>query len=500
MHASLQSKVMTAEQAASLIQNGEVLGFSGFTIFGNPKVIPPALAARGLALKAQGVDFKVSMYTGASVGDELDGALARADILNVRMPYQSNKDMRNAINKGSVLYFDQHLSHMGKLVRQGFVPRPTTAIIEASEIEVHGDKVHVYLSGSAGCSATYMYTADRILLELNSFWGDAMRGIHDVYTCEVQPDTEAIPLTSAGQRIGKAYVEIPADKIAGIVETNMPDSKGGFDVPDEQSNSIANYILEFLSHERKMGRLPDSLPYQSGVGNVANAVLASMANDPKQAPLSLYTEVVQDSVFEILEKDKLVVASSTAFSFSPEGVAKFKKNAAAWKKHFVLRQQEISNNPEVVRRLGTITMNTALEADIFGNVNSTHVMGSQMMNGIGGSADFTRNCYLGFFMTPSVAKGGKISSIVPMVSHVDHNEHSTMIFVTEQGLADLRGLPPVPRARLIIEKCAHPDYKPALLEYLEYGLKHAPSKHTPHVLERAFEFHTRFLKTGTMMP
>jgi acetyl-CoA hydrolase/succinyl-CoA:acetate CoA-transferase len=225
-----------------------------------------------------------------------------------------------------------------------------------------------------------------------------------------------------------------------------------------------------------------------------------MAADPNQAPLSLYTEVIQDSVFEIIANDKLIVASGASLTFSVAGQEKFKQNMDAWRNKFIIRQQEISNNPEVVRRLGTISMNTAIEVDMFGNVNSTHIMGTEMMNGLGGSGDFTRNAFLPIFMTSSTAKGGSISCIVPMVSHVDHHEHSTQIFVSERGLADLRGLAPVPRARSIIANCAHPDYQPLLTEYLEYGLKNAKGKHTPHTLSRAFEFHTRFLETGTMKP
>jgi acyl-CoA hydrolase len=170
----------------------------------------------------------------------------------------------------------------------------------------------------------------------------------------------------------------------------------------------------------------------------------------------------------------------------------------AWRDKFVIRQMEISNSAGLARRLGIIAMNTALEMDIFGNVNSTHVMGTKMMNGIGGSGDFTRNAFLPIFMTPSTAKGGAISSIVPMVTHVDHTEHDTMVFVTEQGLADVRGMGPERRAREIIEKCAHPDYRPLLLDYLEEGLRNG-SRHTPVTLGRAFEFHKRFLETGSMM-
>ena len=113
--------------------------------------------------------------------------------------------------------------------------------------------------------------------------------------------------------------------------------------------------------------------------------------------------------------------------------------------------------PEIIRRLGVIAMNGMIEADIYGNVNSTHVMGSRIQNGIGGSGDFARNGYLSIFMAPSTAQKGTISTIVPMVSHVDHTEHDVQVVVTEQGLADLRGLSPRQRAHLIIEKCASAD-------------------------------------------
>jgi succinyl-CoA:acetate CoA-transferase len=163
----------------------------------------------------------------------------------------------------------------------------------------------------------------------------------------------------------------------------------------------------------------------------------------------------------------------------------------------VLRPQEVSNHPEVIRRLGIIAINTALEADIYGNVNSTHVLGTHMMNGIGGSGDFARNAYLSVFATKAIAKNGKISSIVPMVTHVDHNEHDVDIIVTDVGLADLRGLAPRERAQKIIQNCVAEPYKQMLLDYLaEAELR---GGQTPHVLEKAFSWHVRYRETGTML-
>ena len=139
-------------------------------------------------------------------------------------------------------------------------------------------------------------------------------------------------------------------------------------------------------------------------------------------------------------------------------------------------------------------MNTALEADIFGGVNSTHVLGTRMMNGIGGSGDFTRNAYISIFSCPSVTKEGLISNIVPMVSHADHSEHSVDILITDQGIADLRAKDPLQRAKEIIDNCAHPDYRPILRDYL----KLAKGGQTPATLHAAYEFHTEFAKSGDM--
>lgn len=491
----ITDKAMTAEEVASHIQHGDVVGTSGFTPAGYPKVIPPAIARKAKALHEEGKPFQISLYTGASVGDELDGELARADAVRKRLPYQSNKDMRNAINDGKVEFIDFHLSHVAQYLRYGFIEKCDIAIVEAVDVTDDG---RIYLSTSGGMSATFLRNADRVFIELNSHFNQGLKGFHDVYLPDPPPYRTPLPIHSAGDRIGTPYVKVEPHKIVGIVKTDAPDINPGFREPDVASQLMAEHVIEFLQHEEKKGRLPKDLPYQSGVGNVANAVLAGFAKHPGLEPVSLFTEVMQDSVFQLIEADRLKMASTCSLTLSEAGQEKFNKNINELKSRIVIRQQEMSNNPEVIRRLGVISMNTALEMDIFGHVNSTHVVGSKMMNGIGGSGDFCRNAYISIFMSPSIAKNGDISAVVPMVSHVDHNEHSVQVMVTDQGLADLRGLSPVVRARLIIEKCVHPDYKELLTEYLDYGLKNAPSKHIPHVLSRSFEFHQRLIETGSM--
>ena len=491
----IEGKKCSAEDAAAMIHDGDILGVSGFTLAGYPKAVPLALAARAEKLHAAGEKFQVTLYAGASTGDSCDGALARAGALKLRMPYQSNPSLRKGINDGSIRYIDAHLGKMGYLVRTGAVPAPTVAVIEVSAILPDG---RVCLSTSGGNSVCYLDMAPKIILELNTRLGDSCIGMHDDALPELPPHAKPLPVYSAGDRVGNDFVKIDTNKVIAIVENDAFDEVTPFVEPDEVSKNIGERILDFIRFEESHGRLPKGMAYQSGVGKVANAVLCAMADDDRLGRIDLFTEVIQEAVLPLLKKGKLGVASGTALTLSQAAQQEFVQNASEWKKHFVLRQQEVSNSPDIIRRVGVISMNTALEADIFGNVNSSLVCGSAMMNGIGGAADFARHCALGFFLTPSVAKGGAISSIVPYVSHVDHTEHDTQIFVTEQGLADLRGLPTEERARLIIKNCVHPDFKDEMTDFLEYGLRHAKGLHQPLPLDRAFEMHTRFLTTGSM--
>jgi len=472
------------------------LGVSGFTLAGYPKEVPSALAARAQALHAEGKHFQVTLFSGASTGDSCDGALARSQAVSLRMPYQSNSNLRKAINAGEIKYIDAHLGKMGYLVRTGALPPPTVAIVEVSAILPDG---RICLSTSGGNSVVFLEMAPKIILELNTRFGESFIGIHDTALPELPPHAKPLPIYSAGDRVGSEFVNIDPNKVIAVVETSRLDEVNPFVEPDEISTNIGERILDFISFEEKKGRLPRDMAYQSGVGKVANAVLSAMACDDRLEKVDLYTEVIQEAVIPLLKKGKLGIASGTALTLSETSQKEFIENCADWKKHLVLRQQEVSNSPDVIRRVGVISMNTALEMDIFGNVNSSLVSGSSMMNGIGGAADFARNCALGFFLTPSVAKDGAISSIVPYVSHVDHTDHDTMIFVTEQGLADLRGLPAEERARLIIKNCVHPDYRAPLTDFLEYSLKHAKAQHMPIALSRAFEMHNRFLETGKML-
>lgn len=485
---------LTAEEAAELIPDGATVAFSGFTPAGAVKEVPRALAARARRLHAAGKPFQIRALTGASTGPSVDDALAEAEAISWRAPYQSSALLRKQINDGRVAFVDMHLSHVPQAVLFGFFGPVHVAVIEATEVTADG---RVYLTNSIGASPTFLRVAEKVIIEVNRFHSRRASEMADIVVPKPPPHRNALDLDDPLQRIGKPYARVEPDNIVGIVETSEPDELGDFDPPDLVSRAIAGHVVKFLVDEMKVGRIPrEFLPLQIGVGNIANAVLGELGEHPGIPNFQMFTEVFQATAFELMMRRRLLAASTCALTLRPEQFIELVGELDFVFPRLVLRPQEISNNPAVVRQLGVIAMNTALEVDLYGHVNSTHVCGQTMVNGIGGSGDFTRNAYLSMFMCPSVVKGGKISTIVPMCTHVDHNEHSVQVIVTEQGLADLRGLAPRERARLLIERCVHPAYR----DYLRGYIQAAGSGHIRHDLSRCFALHQNLLREGSMLP
>lgn len=498
-NAKLKSKVMSADEAAEFVNHGDNVGISGFTGAGYPKALPTAIANKAKEAHGRGDDFSISLFTGASTAPDCDGVLAEADALHFRTPYQSDPILRSKINDGTTYYADYHLSECPMYVEQGFFGKMNVAIVEVVRITEEG---HLVPSSSVGNNVEYLDNAEKIIIEVNNWQSRELEGMADIYRIQPLPNRQPIPITDPGQRIGSTYIDIDVDKVVAVVETDAPDRNAPFKPIDDQSKQIAGHFLDFLESEVRAGRLAyDQYIMQSGVGNVPNAVMAGLL-DSKFENIRAYTEVIQDGMVDLIDAGKMTIASATSFSLSPEYAERMNQEASKYAKQIILRPQQISNHPEVVRRMGLIATNGLIEADIYGNVNSTNVIGSRMMNGVGGSADFTRNGFVSSFITPSNAKGGAISAIVPFVSHVDHTEQDVKVLITEYGFADLRGLAPRQRAKKIIA-IAHPDYRPALEEYYDRALKLAKENktmQTPHDLATAFSFHQRFAETGSMMP
>ena len=483
---------LTAAEAAAMIKDGENIGLSGFTPAGTAKAVTRELALRAEAEHAAGRPFKVGIFTGASTGQSTDGVMSNAQAIRYRAPYTTNPDFRKHVNAGELAYNDIHLSQMAQELRYGFMGQCDWGILEVCEITDDGK---AYLTAAGGIAPTVARMAKKIIIELNAFHTKSAMQLHDVYELQDPPYRQAIPIVNVADRVGKPYVQIDPAKIVGVVECNLPDEARAFTDASPVTDTIGFNVAEFLVNDMHRGIIPSTfLPLQSGVGSTANAILGALGNDKHVPNFNVYTEVLQDAVVGLMQQGRVVNASTCSLTVSNKCLYEIYDNIDYFKDHLTIRPSEISNSPEVIRRLGVIAINTAIEVDIYGNANSTHICGTKMMNGIGGSGDFERNAFLSIFTCPSTAKGGMISSIVPFVSHQDHSEHDVNIIVTEQGIADLRGKSPIERAHAIIENCAHPDYKQLLWDYL----KISKMGQTQHCLNAALAMHDTFLRKGDM--
>lgn len=485
---NLHSKVTTAEEAAKIIKDGMVVGSSGFTKAGDSKAILAALAERG---KTE--DLKITLMTGASLGHGIDGKLAESNVIKKRMPFQADPILRNKINAGDILFIDQHLSESAELLHAKNLQHLDVAVIEAAYIERDGSIVP---TTSVGNSVTFAAMAKKVIIEINTQVPEEVYGIHDIYQAEDYPFRNVIPIVAPWNKIGRRSIALDPEKIEAIVFTDIKDSPADIAEPDHKTIAIANHLLNFFENEVALGRLTDRLlPIQAGIGKVANAVLTGF-KDSNFYDLTMFSEVLQDSTFDLIDAGKLSFASASSITVSKECYDRVFDNLQKYREKIVLRPQNISNTPGLIRRLGIIAINTAIEFDIYGNVNSTHIGGTKIMNGIGGSGDFARNAYLSIFVTQAASKENNISHVLPMVSHTDHTEHDVDILVTDVGLADLRGLAPRERAQKIIDNCVHPDYKEELQSYFDRACERGG--HTPHLLEESFSWHLRLAEKGSM--
>lgn len=482
--------ILSADEAAAFIPNGAWVACSGFTSAGSVKSIPLALARRATELHQKNQAFSIHLLTGASSHEAVDGALMQAQAVTYRAPYQSHPAMRIAINQGNVAYREEHLSHFPQSIRSGIMGPLDYALVEVADYTPDG---RLTLTASVGATPTFCQCAKHIILEHNPYHAP-LKGVHDIYEPNRYPPYDIIRITKPNDRIGTTQLTVDPRKILGVVETYQSEQNPEFKPIDTVFQRIGERVVEFLQQEMRVGRIPQSfLPVQSGVGNIANAILKVMGTNPAIPTFQVYTEIAQDAMFDLMKQGKVSFISTCGVYVTDGYQKELYSNWSCYQNRLILRPQEISNHPEVIRRLGLLSFNSALEVDLFGNVNSTHVQGTQAVNGIGGSGDFARNSFLSVFTLQSTAKSGAISNIVPFCSHIDHTEHDTQIIVTEYGCADLRGKSPEQRAKAMIA-CAHPDYRPILQSYL----KQAQQGHIGHNLSNAFALYQAYQATGDM--
>lgn len=485
----LLKKVVPSDVAAGFVENGMTIGTSGGAKRGFPSAFFRALANRA----ERGLVKDLTLIT-SSLPEELEGWLAGSGALKRRLGSVGNTILRKSINSGKVLCNDARAETLSGMIRSNSLCKIDYAIVDAVAITEEGFVVPSHTPVDIG---SLMEAADHVIVEIDGSLPLEVEGLYDHYLPELQPYIKEIPLYKTDQRIGTPYIPIPKDKIKGIVISDPESKVSAPAVFDERSERLAGHLVKFLKNEVKEGRLPPNLfPIEIGLGSIADGIMKSFVHQEFEN-LSVFSAVVGDGVLDLIESGKCISATGCALLVSDDGWEKFCGNIKKFKDVIILRPVEIVDHPETVRRLRVIAINGAIEVDIYGHTNSSHIAGVHLLNGIGGSAVFSNNGFLSIFSLYSTGSSGNISTIVPMVTHVDHSEHCVDVIVTEMGLADVRGLSPVERAGMIIENCAHPEYRPLLREYLEKACRDAGG-HEPHILEEAFSFHQRLKKHKTM--
>ena len=468
------------EEAAALVPGTATLLVSGFGGVGYPKLVPEALAAADDERELTGI-------SGGGVGDEIDRDLVESGDMARRYPFVPNETSRAAANEGRIQFHDRHISRLADEVRFGGLRAgmrgETIAVVEA--VAVGPD--WLVPSTSIGHTPAYVGAADRLVVEVNRAQPIDLARVHDVHVRDDPPNRSPIPLDDPLGGTDGPAVRFAPEKLAAVVETDRADDPYEFREVSATDEAIAANLGGFL--EAELDRNPllsDAVNLQFGVGSLGNALMGALSDvDFGDRDVAYVGEVVQDGLLDMLDAGDLRGASATSLALSSEGQARLFADVERYAEDVVLRPADVSNAPELIDRFGVVGVNSAVEVDLYGNVNATHIGGTRVVNGIGGGGDFARNCRLGVVALPSTAVGGDVSRIVPLTPHVDHSEHDASVIVTEHGVADLRGRSPRERAEALIA-VADPSFREPLDEYRARA--EADGGNTPHHLPSAFSW------------
>ena len=473
---------MSATDAAALVPATATLLVSGFGGVGYPKLVPEALAA--------GASRDLTVISGGGVGDEIDRDLIESGDMTRRYPFVPNETARAAANDGQIQFHDRHISRLADEVRFGGLRAgmrgDTIAVVEA--VAVGPD--WLVPSTSIGHTPAYVEAADRLIVEVNHAQPLSLARVHDVHVRSPPPNRDPIPLSDPLSSIGRPAVQFDPSTLAAVVETDRKDDPYEFREASHTDEAIADALGDFLEAELERNPLFESaVNLQFGVGSLGNALMGALSDvDFGDRAVSYVGEVVQDGLLDMLDAGDLRGASATSLALSVDGQDRFFTAIDRYAEDVVLRPAAVSNAPALIDRFGVVGVNSAVEVDLYGNVNATHIGGTRVVNGIGGGGDFARNCRLGVIALPSTAVDGDVSRIVPLTPHVDHTEHDASVVITEHGVADLRGRSPRERADALIA-VADPAFRDDLAAYRERA--RAGGGNTPHHLETAFSWTDR---------
>ncbi len=492
MRRFVNERAVTAEEAAALIKDGMTIATSGFAAAGYPKAVLHALAAR----VRSGEAIRVNVVGSSNLGTEIESEWAETGLPKRLAPFQMTPQCAAAINKGRIEYVEMPLSRVASTVRDGVFGKIDVAIVEALRIVDDGELV---LTSGVGLTPLFVDAAERIIVEINTAQSQELEGMHDIYRPETGPGKAPIPLRRVDERIGRAHLSFDPRKLAAVVVTDDRGAEVSYAPPDTTTQKLADNLFNFLEIELKRnprwgGKLP---PLQSGIGNMANNLVKAFERTSFKE-IEFFCGLLQEANVERLASGQAIRASGSAVHTTAKVREIFASDPVQWRKKITLRPIEVSNCAEIIDRMQLVAMNSAIEIDLYGNANLSHVMGGKVINGTGGGTTFAHNAGLSLMILPSTGKGGDISTIVPKAAFTDVVSHYVDVVITDAGTADLRGKTPTERARAVIQNCASPIYREELERY--FADSSTSGGHAPQSLDRCFEWHRRLLETGSMRP
>lgn len=338
-------------------------------------------------------------------------------------------NVRKAVQEGRADYIPIFLSETPLLFRRGILPLDV-ALAQVSPPDKHG---YCSLGVSVDCSRAAVQTAKLVIAQVNP---------------------------NMPRSHGDGLIHISA--IDSFVECNLPLHEIAPEPLDEVSLAIGKHVA---------GIIDDGATLQMGIGNIPNAVLASLGDHQR---LGIHTEMFSDGVIPLVEKG--IITGEEKRVHPNKIVATF---AMGTRKLYdfiddnplvVMLDVQYVNDTAVIRRNPKVTaINSAIEIDITGQICADSI-GTKMYSGVGGQMDFVRGASLSeggkpIFALPSTTSKGE-SRIVPILKAgagvVTTRAHVHYI-VTEFGVVNLYGKSLRQRAELLAS-IAHPNHREGLLK------------------------------------
>ena len=229
--------------------------------------------------------------------------------------------------------------------------------------------------------------------------------------------------------------------------------------------------------ERKIGEycaslIEDGSTLQLGIGGIPDAVLSFLK---EKNDLGIHSEMFSDGVLELvmngnvtnkmktLHKDRFIAT----FLMGSKKLYDFVNDNPS----VLMYPVDYVNHPAVIaQNYKMVSVNSAIQVDLMGQV-AAETIGYKQFSGTGGQVDFVRGTSLAqdgksIIALPSVASGGKISRITPILDEgaaVTTSRNDVHYIVTEYGIANLKGKTLRERAKELI-KIAHPSFRDMLTE------------------------------------